>query len=567
MDTRRVRKVTFIPAIKPLEAMSKRKRVAAYARVSTGSEEQETSLVAQRDYYEKLILKNEDWLFVEVYYDDGISGLSYRNREGFNRMITDALDGKIDLIISKSISRFARNTVDTLTTIRKLKEAGVEVFFEKENIYTFDSKGEFLITLMSSLAQEESRSISENVTWGKRKHFADGKYEVAYSTFWGYEKGDEVVQMVINEEQALVVRLIYALFLGGHSSYGICAILNDLGIPIMRGNKGWRASTIESILSNEKYKGDALLQKSFTVDFLSKKIKINNGEVPQYYLEKVHPAIVTDEVFALAQETLKMRSQHITKHYSATDPFASKIICPVCGDTYGLKPMHKYVNGSKYYHEFWRCKSYYENKCGSPKIRDDVLRCNFRLSLNELFEKHLDVWDVCLKILQECIGEVATNLLIDFDDSLSYEYSEVCYFDKLARTLVTKVPISKKDELIFNFIDGTKITLEVERKLDAMILTNEKKEKIREMRLIGLGYSAISTILRVKEDTIKSYCKRVGLGGVRAIPGMKDCVCKNCGVHIEQTPHKRKKLYCSDKCRLQAWHRANYESKKEASNK
>ena len=179
MDTRRVRKVTFIPAIKPLEAMSKKKRVAAYARVSTGSEEQETSLVAQRDYYEKLIHKNDDWVFVEVYYDDGISGLSYRNREGFNRMITDALDGKIDLIISKSISRFARNTVDTLTTIRKLKDAGVEVFFEKENIYTFDSKGEFLITLMSSLAQEESRSISENVTWGKRKHFADGKYEVA----------------------------------------------------------------------------------------------------------------------------------------------------------------------------------------------------------------------------------------------------------------------------------------------------------------------------------------------------------------------------------------------------
>ena len=265
MDTRRVRKVTFIPAIKPLEAMSKKRRVAAYARVSTGSEEQETSLVAQRDYYEKLIQNNDEWVFVEVYYDDGISGLTFRNREGFNRMVADALDGKIDLIISKSISRFARNTVDTLTTIRKLKEAGVEVFFEKENIYTFDSKGEFLITLMSSLAQEESRSISENVTWGKRKHFADGKYEVAFSLFWGYEKGNGDERFVINEEQAMVVRLIYALFLGGHSSYSIRAILNGLEIPIIRGDKGWRESTIESILSNEKYKGDALLQKSYTI--------------------------------------------------------------------------------------------------------------------------------------------------------------------------------------------------------------------------------------------------------------------------------------------------------------
>ena len=561
MDTRRIRKVTFIPAIKPLEAMSKKRRVAAYARVSTGSEEQETSLAAQRDYYEKLIQNNEEWLFVEVYYDDGISGLSYRNREGFNRMITDALDGKIDLIISKSISRFARNTVDTLTTIRKLKEAGVEVFFEKENIYTFDSKGEFLITLMSSLAQEESRSISENVTWGKRKHFADGKYEVAYSMFWGYEKGDEAVQMVINEEQALVVRLIYALFLGGHSSYGICAILDDLGIPIMRGNKGWRASTIESILSNEKYKGDALLQKSFTVDFLSKKIKTNNGEVPQYYLEKVHPAIVTDEVFALAQDTLKMRSQHITKHYSATDPFASKIICPVCGDAYGLKPMHKNVNGNKYYHEFWRCKSYYENKCNSPKIRDDVVRCDFRLALDKLFDKYLDVWDTCLTILRDYIGEGAGQCLIDLDDDLFYEYSDVSYFEKVARVLVAKVPITPNDELTFTFIDGRSYMFNFERKKDSMILTIEKKEKIRELRETGLGYGTIAQITGIKENTIKSYCKKAGLGGVRSIPGMKDCVCKNCGTRIEQTPHKRKKLYCSDKCRMQTWYRSHNKSR------
>jgi len=146
----------------------KKRRVAAYARVSTAAEEQETSLAAQRDYYEQYIKENKEWEFVGIYYDDGISGLSFRNRDGFNRMIKDALDGKIDLILTKSLSRFARNTVDTLTTIRKLKAANIEVYFEKENIFTLDSKGEFLITIMSSIAQEESRSISENVTWGTR---------------------------------------------------------------------------------------------------------------------------------------------------------------------------------------------------------------------------------------------------------------------------------------------------------------------------------------------------------------------------------------------------------------
>ena len=169
MGEKRVRKVTFIPPLASLPGKRAKRKVAAYARVSTAAEEQESSLIAQRTFYEKYIRENPEWEFVDVYYDDGVSGLSYIKREGFNRMVADALDGKIDLILTKSLSRFARNTVDTLTTIRRLKEKNVEVFFEKENIYTFDGKGEFLITLMSSLAQEESRSMSENITWGKRK--------------------------------------------------------------------------------------------------------------------------------------------------------------------------------------------------------------------------------------------------------------------------------------------------------------------------------------------------------------------------------------------------------------
>ena len=213
------REVTIIPAIKPKYAskateVGRKRRVAAYARVSTDSDEQFTSFEAQVDYYTKLINAREDWEFVKVYTDEGISGTSTKHRAGFNRMVSDALEGKIDLIVTKSISRFARNTIDTLTTVRQLKEKGVEVYFEKENIYTLDSKGELLITIMSSIAQEESRSISENVTWGQRKRFSDGKVSLPYKKFLGYEKGEDGYPKVV-EEEAKVVRMIYRLFLEG----------------------------------------------------------------------------------------------------------------------------------------------------------------------------------------------------------------------------------------------------------------------------------------------------------------------------------------------------------------
>ena len=182
---------TINPATRMPDAAVAKRRVAGYARVSTDSDEQFTSYEAQVDYYTKFIKSKPDWAFVDVYTDEGISGTNTKHRAGFNKMIQDALDGKIDLIVTKSISRFARNTVDTLTNVRTLKEHNVEVYFEKENIYTFDSKGEVLITIMSSLAQEESRSISENVTWGHRKRFSDGKVSLGYSSFLGYEKGPD----------------------------------------------------------------------------------------------------------------------------------------------------------------------------------------------------------------------------------------------------------------------------------------------------------------------------------------------------------------------------------------
>ena len=217
--------ITRIPAsvnrytAKPIAEKTKR-RVAGYARVSTEHEEQATSYEAQMDYYTNYITSRDDWIFVGMYSDEGITATNTKRREGFNQMIEDALAGKIDLIITKSVSRFARNTVDSLTTVRELKEKGVEIYFEKENIWTLDAKGELLITIMSSLAQEESRSISENTTWGKRKSFADGKASVSFTRFLGYDRGPNG-EFVINKEQAVTVRYIYKRFLEGLSTYQI----------------------------------------------------------------------------------------------------------------------------------------------------------------------------------------------------------------------------------------------------------------------------------------------------------------------------------------------------------
>ena len=363
--------------------MHVKKRVAAYARVSTNDEEQQTSYEAQIDYYTQHIKANGDWEFVEVYTDEGISGTNTKKRDGFRRMVQDALDGKIDLILTKSVSRFARNTVDTLTTVRQLKEKGVEVYFEKENIYTLDSKGELLITIMSSLAQEESRSISENVTWGQRKRFADGKVNMPYKRFLGYAKGEDGTPKIV-ESEAEIVRLIYKLFLQGKTQNFIARYLTAKGIPTPGKKKKWNVSTVLSILQNEKYKGDAVLQKRFTVDFLTKTTKVNEGEVPQYYVENSHPAIIEPEVFDMVQAEIKRRKP-IGRQQSGVGCFSGKIICGECGGFYGSKVWH---STSKYRRTVWQCNNKFKNEthCKTPHLSEEVLQRIFVEAFNRVIE-------------------------------------------------------------------------------------------------------------------------------------------------------------------------------------
>ena len=355
---------------------NKKRRTAGYARVSTDSEEQNTSYEAQVDYYTNYIKSRDDWEFVEVYTDEGISGTNTKHREGFKRMLADALAGRIDLIVTKSVSRFARNTVDSLTTVRQLKEKGIEIYFEKENIWTLDSKGELLITIMSSLAQEESRSISENVTWGQRKRFADGKVTVPFNRFLGYDRGEDG-NLIVNPEQAATVKLIYSLFLQGMTPFGIASKMTADGVLSPGGKERWNAGSVRSILTNEKYRGDALLQKSYTVDFLTKKKKVNEGEIPQYYVKNNHPAIITPDVFDMVQRELARRGQSRGRH-SGVHLFSGRIKCGQCGNWYGSKVWH---STDKYRRTIWRCNHKFKNDeiCTTPHLTDEEIQ-NFYLS-------------------------------------------------------------------------------------------------------------------------------------------------------------------------------------------
>lgn len=370
----------------PLDSVKKR-RVAAYARVSTELEEQQSSFRAQVNYYTDYIKRREDWEFAGMYTDDGISGTDMRKRDGFNRMIKDALAGKIDLIITKSVSRFARNTVDSLTTVRKLKARGIEVYFEKENIWTLDSKGELLITIMSSLAQEESRSISENVTWGHRKRFAAGKTSVAYSHFLGYDRGKDG-KMVVNPEQAEVVRKIYRLFLSGFTYHSIAKKLTEERIPTPAGKTTWHPSVIQSILTNEKYKGDALLQKRFTVDFLTKKVKNNEGEVPQYYVEGDHEAIITPAAFDMVQREIQKR-RGVGSRHSGVSIFSSKIKCGECGGWYGKKVWH---SNDRYRRIIYQCNRKFKgSKCKTPYVTEDQIKELFIKAVNRVISDKKEI--------------------------------------------------------------------------------------------------------------------------------------------------------------------------------
>ncbi len=471
--------VTVIPAtINPLTHLPSvtvaKRKVACYARVSTDSDEQFTSYEAQVDYYTQLIKSKPEWEFAGVYTDEGISGLGTKKRDGFNLMISDALSGKIDLIITKSVSRFARNTVDSLTTIRKLKEHGIECFFEKENIFTFDGKGELLLTIMSSLAQEESRSISENVTWGHRKRFADGKFSVGYSHFLGYEKGENGT-FQINEEQAVTVRLIYKLFLEGKTTHGICKFLMDNNIPSPAGKKQWSTSTVMSILQNEKYKGDALLQKHFTADFLTKELRKNNGEVQQYYVEKAHEPIIEPDEFDLVQDEISRRKK-LGRAYS-DKAFHNKLICADCGSFYGRKVWH---SNDEYRQVIFQCNGKFKKteRCKTPKFKEEEIIDKFLRALNILLGDRTSLIADC-ELMYDVLCDVS-----DIDKQIAKAQMNINLAAEMMKTHIKKNASTVQSQTEFE-IEAKRIEeMYISSVSDLEKLEEEKAEKRRKSKEI-----------------------------------------------------------------------------------
>lgn len=391
------KKISVIPAVplydRRIDASRVRLRVAAYCRVSTEQEEQEGSYQAQVEYYTNKINDNPLWINAGIYADDGKSGTNTKKRDDFRAMIQDALDGKIDIILTKSIARFARNTVDTLSIVRKLKEKNIAVIFEKENLNTLDATSEIVLTILSSLAQDESRNISENVKWGIARRYEKGIVLVNYNRFMGYTKNEDG-ELVIVPEEAKTVRLIFRMYLEGASLQDIADELQKREIKTATGKEVWQPSVIERMLKNEKYMGDALLQKTYTTDFMTKTRVKNAGIVPQYYVEGNHEAIIPKPIFFLVQEELYRRAglnkaavkrkKNQKSKYSSQYALTGVLLCGDCGQEYRRVTWAR--NGKKKI--VWRCSNRLQNgteKCGaSPTIEEDVLHNSIMRAINRV---------------------------------------------------------------------------------------------------------------------------------------------------------------------------------------
>ena len=385
--------VIFIPAKPEVVRASKRQlRVAAYCRVSTDDEEQLTSYEAQKNYYTDKIMTNKEWTMAGIFADEGITGTSARKRPEFLRMIRQCKQGKIDIVLTKSISRFARNTVDCLNYVRALKELGIAVIFEKENMNTLEIDSEILITMLGAFAQSESESISANVRWGIRQAMKEGKATIQYKYLYGYRKGDDGKPEII-PDQAEVVRKIYDLFLSGTPVRGIQEYLNASAVPNINGESKWARSAIDSILTNEKYCGDVLLQKTYIDDCINKKVKKNTGQLPMYLVQNHHEGIISRETFDAAQAELSRRNAGRSpskknaptgrSRYSSKYALSDRLYCGECGTRY-QRCTWRNRDGSK--RIVWRCVSrvdYGSKYChDSPTLDEEPLHRAILAAIN-----------------------------------------------------------------------------------------------------------------------------------------------------------------------------------------
>ena len=376
--------------------------VAAYARVSTEKEEQEDSFERQVQHYTSLITSKSDWIFGGIYADPGITGTRAEKRPDFMRMIQDCRDGNINKVLVKSISRFARNTVDALNYIRELKDLGISVYFENENIDTMTPGGEVLLTILAAMAEQESRTMSTNIKWSYQKKFQNGEVILNTGMVLGYKKNKDG-DYVIAEEEAAVVRRIFREYVAGIPVPQICHGLEADGIKTKRGSAQWHTNAVLGIIKNEKYTGNAILGKTFKPDVLSKKRQKNTGQVPMYYAENTHPAIIDQVLFDMAQTEMQRRLDEKdaavgTSRYTSKYPFSGLLVCGTCG--HRLR-RHVRTVGSGKRVPAWGCTNRISNgraACDSHHINEDVLERTFRAAF--------DGMDIVMDTLQDTCEEV-----------------------------------------------------------------------------------------------------------------------------------------------------------------
>ena len=524
---------TIPPTVRPENVQNLRpalKRVAAYCRVSTKQEEQLNSYETQVNYYTDRINREPGWKMAGIYADKGITGTSMKKRDEFNKLIRQCKRGRVDMIIVKSISRFARNTLDCIRITRMLREIKVDVYFEEQNLHSIDPSSEFYISIYGSIAQSESENISHNVAWGKARSARNGNVFFAYKSFLGYRKGADG-KPEIDPEQAATVRRIYTRFLAGRSLQQIADELTQSGVSTPMGKTVWQPGVIQSILSNEKYKGDALLGKTYIEDCISKKVRVNAGERPQYYVENNHPAIIDAATFARVQEELARRAskrkvkQVGTKteqgRYSSKYALTELLVCGECGTPY--RRCTWTVSGKKKI--VWRCISrldYGKRYCHhSPTMEEAPLQEAIMNAVQRTAQANPDVLKTLKMHIQLGLGaddnedqSVETQIRITEIDrefkeilnSVTAENQQQLLTDpRIAelmaekRTLESKLAeynaaeqnrknAASRLEQIFTILDGMKNHPLIRQILQCVVV--ESKEKIRVVFTGGLEVEA-----------------------------------------------------------------------------
>ncbi|SCW83305.1 Site-specific DNA recombinase [Paenibacillus tianmuensis] len=498
------KKVVVVPVrtIETLDGIPEfhKKRVAAYCRVSTDSEEQKESYTNQVNHYTQHIQSNSEWDMVDIYADEGITGTNTKNRTHFNRMIQDARNGIIDLILVKSISRFARNTLDLLKYVRELKSLGIAVFFERENINTLDTTGEVLLTILSSLAQDESRNISENSRWGISRGFTEGKVFCNTTRFLGYDK-DENGELVINEKEAEIVRRIYQEYLEGKSYEAIAKGLMRDKIKTVTGGDKWWDSSITIILTNEKYYGALLQQKTITVDFLTHKRIKNRGQEQQYLIEENHEPIISKEMFEAVQKEKERRAKpkgNILGHqkkYSSKYPLSSKVFCGCCGTIFKRRTWNS-NNASK--KVVWQCRTYVnegKDACDAKAVDEYVLQDAFVRVFNRMHENK----DRFIRTLKANIETILTKRtghepLLEIERQM-----EQLKFD--LKGLVNLKIRDQIDEAVYNE-ENTRISgelSELRQKKSLLEKDNDQKAQIKER------VDEIIQVLSLRQELLEQF--------------------------------------------------------------